>query len=229
MKYRITDIFLLLLFQVGIVTAQTEKVLTLQFNPVMGNNTLVADKVFYSNGDSITMEVLRFYISGIELLLNETTIWKEQNSFHLIDAVLINSLSVQLKQSSQLNYNKVKFNIGIDSSTNVAGAMGGDLDPTKGMYWTWQSGYINFKLEGKSKRCTARNNEFTFHLGGYQKPFNAMQTVVLEIGNTEILNIKLDLDKLISQIDLSKQNHIMSPGKEAVSLSEIVSKAFSIQ
>jgi hypothetical protein len=37
-----------------------------------------------------------------------------------------------------LKYDQIQFQLGIDSLTNVSGAMGGDLDPTKGMYWTWQ-------------------------------------------------------------------------------------------
>ena len=57
--------------------------------------------------------------------------------------------------------------------------MGGDLDPTKGMYWAWQSGYINFKMEGSCSQCLATKNNFEFHLGGYQQPFYAMQTIEL--------------------------------------------------
>ena len=81
-------------------------------------------------------------------------------------------------------HDKIKFNLGIDSLTNVSGVMGGDLDPTKGMYWTWQSGYINFKMEGSSAVCPTRNHEFQFHIGGYQDPFYAMQTLELEVKNS---------------------------------------------
>ena len=122
----------------------------------------------------------------------------------------------------------IKFNIGIDSITNYGGAMGGDLDPTKGMYWTWQNGYINFKLEGKSNLIGANNNEFTFHLGGYQNTFSTLQTLQFPVQYLSGIQINIAIDKLINEIDLSKQNHIMSPSKEAVILSNKLPAIFSI-
>lgn len=99
--------------------------------------------------DSIQLETLKIYISELSILNDKNVIWKEQNSFHLIDFSHPSTLLLILKLPSYQSFNKLKFNLGIDSLTNVSGAMGGDLDPTNGMYWTWQSGYINFKLEGK--------------------------------------------------------------------------------
>lgn len=228
---RITVIFLLITFSVNISSAQNNEAITLKFNPLFGKDALVLSKSYFSknNNDSIQIDVLRFYISGIELLLNEKTVWKESNSFHLVDASVISSLHINLNTSSKPVFDKLKINMGIDSTTNVAGAMGGDLDPTKGMYWTWQSGYINFKLEGKSKVCNTRNNEFTFHLGGYQHPYNTLQSVLLNANNSNELNIAINAEELISKINLSKQNHIMSPGKEAVSISTELTKVFKIQ
>ena len=122
-----------------------------------------ADSTLIKNGDSIQLKSLKFYISNIELVNGDKVVWQQKNSFHLIDASKNESLQIPLKHQSNLNFTKIKFNLGIDSMVNVSGALGGDLDPTKGMYWTWQSGYINFKLEGKSKKCKTRNNEFHFH------------------------------------------------------------------
>jgi len=134
-----------------------------------------------------------------------------------------------LSSPTNLKFTKIKFNLGIDSITNVSGAMGGDLDPTKGMYWTWQSGYINLKLEGKSKLCKTRNNEFQFHLGGYQNGDNALQTIILNVSENKEIDILIDIEQFVAAIDLSEQNQIMSPGKKAVLLSEKFSKIFSIQ
>ena len=117
----------------------------------------------------------------------------------------------------------------IDSVTNVSGALGGDLDPTKGMYWTWQSGYINFKLEGKSNLCPTRKNEFHFHLGGYLHPYNALKTVKLKVQQSTDIAVVFDVKKLFSAIDLKSTNQIMTPMKEAVLISEKVAQAFSIK
>lgn len=118
--------------------------------------------------------------------------------------------------------------MGIDSLTNVSGALGGDLDPTKGMYWTWQSGYINFKLEGKSQYCNTRNNEFQFHLGGYLQPFYCLQSLKMKVNNSQEINIVLDVKKIIDAIDLKSLNHVMSPGKDAMTLSIIAANSFTI-
>ena len=197
--------------------------------PVYGNTNLQLDSYYQLNNDSLQIELLKFYVSGIEFMNDDKSVWKEKNSFHLIDASVENSLTISLNAPDNIHFNKIKFNIGIDSITNVSGVMGGDLDPTKGMYWSWQSGYVNFKLEGRSNICKTRNNEFQFHLGGYQYPFSAIQTIVLNVKQEEPVNIELDLQKLISQFNLSKENRVMSPDAEAVRLSGYLSSAIRIK
>jgi hypothetical protein len=179
--------------------------------------------------DSITIETLRFYISSVELLQNGKVVFKEQNSFHLLDAALPETMTLTLKPDTTVQYDQIKFNLGIDSITNTAGIMGGDLDPAKGMYWTWQSGYINMKIEGSSPKCKTRKNEFQFHLGGYLAPYNPLQTVTLSTPSEKNILINVDLSRFFDVIDLSKQNHIMSPGKEAMTLSEAAAKMFFIR
>ena len=230
MSLKCSFLLLLIACEGIILPAQTVEEHILAFHFTMGNSALQLNNPHYQPGDdSIQIELLRFYVSGIELLNNNKTIFKEKNSFHLIDASENRSLLIPLNTAPNITFNRIKFNLGIDSVTNVSGAMGGDLDPTLGMYWTWQSGYINFKLEGKSNRCKTRNNEFQFHLGGYQSPFSALQTVILNTAATKKINIVLNMEKVIGDVDMVSQNHIMSPGKDAVSLSEKVSTNFSIQ
>ena len=199
---------------------------TVTVNPVFGNSNLQLDHWYkLKSGDSVKIETLSFYISGIELLNNGTSVWKEKNSFHLIEA----SQSNAIKIPSGIKYDHIKFNLGIDSITNVSGAMGGDLDPTKGMYWTWQSGYINLKLEGKSNLCATKKNEFQFHLGGYQNPFNSLQTIELSVKENQRIKIVLDMEKVFVQLNLSKQNHVMMPCKEAMISAKNIAKLFSVQ
>ncbi len=227
-QFRLCLIFFCL--QHGFSNGQTLTNHILDFQPTYGKSSLVLNdkNYFLDKGDSVVFNTLKFYVSGIELLNDGLTVWKEDNSFHLMDASNENSFSVLLKRPLNITFNKIKFNLGIDSITNSSGAMGGDLDPTKGMYWTWQNGYINFKLEGKSNQCKTRNNEFEFHLGGYQYPNNALQTILLSITPTEKTNIYLDIESLIKKIDLTNVNHIMSPGKDAVLISKNVAGIFSV-
>jgi hypothetical protein len=111
----------------------------------------------------------------------------------------------------------------------VSGALGGDLDPTKGMYWAWQSGYINFKLEGKSKLCKTRNNEFQFHVGGYLSPFQTIQQVSLKINSTNQINVSIDIEQFITELDLTEINQVMTPGVESVVLARKLPLIFNMQ
>ena len=107
--------------------------------------------------------------------------------------------------------------------------MGGDLDPTKGMYWAWNSGYINFKLEGTSPLCQTRNNEFSFHLGGYSQPYPSFQTIKLPIKKSKELTVVVNFADFFDQVNLTKQNKVMSPGKLSQDLSIQLTKLFSVR
>ena len=189
----------------------------------------LVDSAFTTN-DSKHLKIteVKFYLSKIQLLRNGKIVLEEKNGFHLVDAGQTNPFIIVVNNTQNISFDQVQFNLGIDSTTNVSGAMGGDLDPTKGMYWTWQSGYINFKLEGTSPLCTTRNNEFQFHLGGYQKPNYCLQPLSFPIKNSSKIDLKLDVQKILEQVDLPRTNHIMSPSAEAVLISKIVANAFTL-
>lgn len=219
-----------LFFYVNLLLANPPGATTLLWQLHWNNQPIHPDRFYaLNNKDSATIETVRFYVSGIQLLQNNQLVWKEENSIHLIDAGNNNSLHCLLNIPSGIQFNQVKFNLGIDSVTNVSGMKSGDLDPLNGMYWTWQSGYINFKLEGKSAACVNSRNDFQFHLGGYQQPHCALQTVVLAVKDNESISIGLDLGKLLSSLYLPKQNHIMLPNKEAVLMSEKIAQLFTVQ
>ena len=225
MKYVLVLIVIVHLVKAPLFSQTTS---CIKFSPSYGSSKLLVDSIYPLNtNDSIQITALRFYVSNIELIQQNKSVWKDATKFHLMDAFNEQTLAVNIP--SNISFTKIQFNLGIDSTTNVSGAMGGDLDPTKGMYWTWQSGYINFKLEGTSNVCKTRHNEFQFHLGGYQYPFNSLQTVFIETIPKSILEIQLDVQKIIQQIDLAQQHHIMSPGQEAMDFSEKVTNSLSVK
>ncbi len=194
--------------------------LSLRFAPVLGGRELNLANTgggTVDTGMSVTM--LRCYISGVSLWEDGKEVWREQNSYHLLDAEAPASLAWVLNVPPRLLYNAIHFRLGIDSATSSTGAHGGDLDPARGMYWAWQSGYVNFKLEGVSPQSTARKHQFHFHLGGYQAPYAAMQEVSLAVHPSSEIAVRMNLDEFLSGIDLAKLNSIMIPGKEAFKLS----------
>jgi hypothetical protein len=200
---------------------------TLQLNPSIHNQKLSLNKEFELNGEKMKIETFRFYISNISLLKDEKTVWREEYSYHLVDASVERSMKINLQLSGKTEFDKIQFDLGIDSLTNVSGVMGGDLDPTKGMYWAWQSGYINFKLEGTNPGCQTRNNSFQYHLGGYLPPYASVQTVQLNVAESDILNIRVDIASFLEKIDCSNIHSVMSPGEKAVELSQLASAIFN--
>ncbi len=203
--------------------------ITLLFKPVFNQKQVrINDALNNKNGDSISIHTLKFYLGHFVFFKNNKIVWQEKDSYHLLDLEDGNSLNIVLKPTHTLDFDNLQFQLGIDSLTNVSGAFGGDLDPTKGMYWAWNSGYINFKIEGYAEKCTARNHGFQFHLGGYMPPFQSVQTVRLMVPKKENIQIDLELAPLFEHIDWANKHSIMSPSKEAVKLSELISTLFIV-
>lgn len=201
----------------------------ISFNATIDGKELLQNLVLVKKErDTLQINQLKFYISNIQFLKDDSIVFTELNSYHLIDFNMPASTSISIKTFRSISFNSIRFNLGIDSLTNVSGALGGELDPTHGMYWTWQSGYINFKMEGQVSRWEEPTKEFQFHLGGYQQPFNALQKVELDVSNEEI-KIVLNLNPFLKLINLSRDHHIMSPSTKAVELSEMLAKNFKVK
>ena len=225
---RIILVFFCCIFSSNIF-AQKNIVITIQH--VWNEKKLVLNENYISQKkDTISIQILKYYISTIQFLKNNKIVWSEINSFHLIDEE--NEISKQInlaKMPTNINFDAIQFNVGIDSATNYAGVQDGDLDPSKGMYWTWQNGYINFKTEGKSNECKTRNNTFQFHIGGYENGFATAQKIKINASKNKPFEIKIDLEKLLSEINLSTQNKIMQPCKEAVDIANKLPLMFDAQ
>ena len=225
---------LLLVMQTFCLFSQQDKNQSIQIQLKFGSEDLVVGKQYISeNNDTLTFNVLRFYMSSIELNYQDNSIFKEKNSYHLIDIENPESLSIPLKTNLKRQIETIRFNIGVDSLMSVSGAMDGDLDATKGMYWAWQSGFVNMKIEGKSNSCQTRKNQFQFHVGGYLSPNYAMRTIELQNPKNQIPNdtieLVVDLAKLFSEIHLKEMNSIMIPGQKAMDLADLSISMFSLK
>ncbi len=228
--------FLLLLISSLLASAQKDTTLQLRFVSVYNKPQIstepiqLQDSSFFSNDkDSIEIRSLKFYISGIELYNNRILVWKEPNSYHLVDAANEKTCSLPLAFSNQKDFDILSFNLGIDSATNVMGVQGGDLDPMRGMYWTWQSGYINFKLEGTSPLCNTRHHAFEFHIGGYHYPYNTLQRIQLSASKDINTVAYLDIGKFLHLLNLAQTNQLMTPGRDALRVAEQLAKCFHSQ
>lgn len=203
---------------------------TITFQPTYAGEAIELNKPYHARktDSNIRFDLLKFYLSDLAFYQDGLLIHAPERKHWLIDAEEPESLIFKLDSVDLSKVNRLVLNLGVDSLTNVSGALGGDLDPTKGMYWSWQSGYVNFKIEGSSPACPARKNRFQFHVGGYEPEVIPLQRVELEVTQTNDLVIKLDLAPLFQIIDLRGNYQIMRPGTEAVELAKLVAAGFEM-
>lgn len=207
--------------------AAQSSALSLSFRLLANGKELETGKAFsIGASDTVVLRSFRVYISDIHLLQDDKPVWREPQSYHLYDSDEPGGVMLQVPPT--LSYDRIVFSLGLDSLTNVSGAMGGVLDPTKGMYWTWQSGYINCKVEGTSNRSRHPKQEFQLHLGGYTSPYATLRQISLPLTKTNTIAIAVDLSAFLSAAGLSQRDHVMSPGAEAVKLSKVLASCFSI-
>jgi len=124
----------------------------------------------------------------------------------------------------------------VDSIKNVSGVQEGALDPMKGMFWTWKSGYIFAKLEGQSDSSHLPSHYFTYHIGGINQNENALRVVQLNIPVTynqskKIIHIDANILQWFSSvhsIKIASTGYCHQPGALAVAIADNYSKMFSI-
>ncbi len=221
---RFTFAVIILLFNnVIIVWAQQAQI---SFIPKWQNQVLELGKYYpIANIDSIKVDAVKFYITDISLWNQGKQVYVDPTKYHLIDLELDNKVSLNL--SSKLPYDTIQFLIGTDSAANSSGAMAGDLDAMYGMYWAWQSGYINVKIEGSSSVCKTRKNVFQYHLGGYLSPNQTIQRVAFATTRNNI-NVAIFFDNILQYSTLLITPEVMSPGALAVKYMQQFKQSFEL-
>lgn len=206
----------------------------IRVHPEFNGETLVLETRKYVSpaNDTLQFERFRFYLSSIELVFEDGKVYKEAGSYHLVDLEEPSTLQLHLLHVPAGKITSVKFNIGVDSIKSVSGAMDGDLDPRFGMYWAWNSGYINAKLEGTSRSCKAYQNRFEFHIGGYSFPENSLRTVKLDLAQpleSDQLTLAADAQAWFNGVQLGKLPGVMIPGREAMMIADNYRQMFKVK
>ena len=144
----------------------------------------------YSNhfGETYYINKLKYYISNITLQTATDGKLYYKDGYHLVNAASeTNSFEFDMAPGS---YSSIRFLLGVDSAKNCSGAQSGALDPLNDMFWTWNSGYVMFKLEGTSPASAADLNRIEHHLGGYKGLYNVVTPIELSLYNSRMLEIK---------------------------------------
>lgn len=196
----------------------------IRFMPLLNGQALTPGKPVWVNTlkDTIRITSCRFYISDIQLFRNGKVVQAFPSKYLLADTEDTSSFTMKMKD--RIRIDTIRFVLGVDSVIQTSGAFGGDLDPSKGMYWAWQSGYIHFKLEGEAPSCTTRNHRFQWHLGGYRSPWNTIRVITLPV--KEDATVYLELLRLLEILFHQQVYELMSPGLKAREASGILATSF---
>jgi hypothetical protein len=186
-------------------------------------------------GEEYTPKNFKYYISNISLHTVDGKIVSSRGS-HLINEADSTSKTIALKVPAG-KFKQISFTVGVDSIYNVSGTQTGDLDPLKGMFWTWNSGYIMAKLEATSAASTAANNNVAYHIGGFKGVQKTPRKVVLQFtdtlrvdGNNKVV-IEANANKWFDgehSMKISTTPLCSSPGKLAAQFADNYSKMFKI-
>ena len=219
-------IFFVVLFFIG-ENVLAQKNIILKFENIANEKKIILDETIFTNAnkESYTISKLRYYISNIHFV-NESNYYPK-NVF-LVDASKKDSIKIMKPK----NYIGISFEIGVDSVLNCSGAQNGALDPLNDMFWTWNSGYVNFKLEGKLVDSTTK---IEHHIGGYKTPYITKRRIFIALPkdylkNKAAITIQMDLDKYWSSTNIIASNPVItSPGELAAKAADNFTKMFSLK
>ena len=180
-----------------------------------GSDSFLNRKLINDFGENYSISKLKYYVSNIKFETKEIT--NNQSNIFLIAASKQNIISVLVPAKKITG---ISFLLGVDSALNCSGAQSGALDPLNDMFWTWNNGYIFFKLEGSSDASNADLKRIEHHIGGFKGTNKSMRSIYLPINNPALLKqknlvIQLDIDKYwngLNKIKIAETPVITVPG-----------------
>ena len=180
-------------------------------NTANGKPIILRDSL-YSNyfGEQYSISKLKYYISNISIDN------KNAGGYYLMNAASgDSSLEISLEPG---NYNNLEFLLGVDSTRNCSGAQSGTLDPMNDMFWTWNTGYVMFKMEGNSPASTFDLQRIEHHVGGYRGSNNVATKIKFNFNEASLLQIKANnTTEILVETNLDNYWH----GNSDIKISEL--------
>ncbi len=241
MRTAASIIFFLLLVITGAATIVTgnpkpARTITLFFDHRIGDQILeLGTPAINIFGETITIERFRYYLSNFSITDKEGKITILPVQYFLVDEADPLSKKIELAVPS-MSISSIHFLLGVDSARNVSGIQTGSLDPAKGMFWTWNSGYVMAKLEGTAEVSTSPGHRFTYHVGGFKQEMNATRTISLNIEDTakqalQNIHITADINRWFkgnTDLRIAATPVCHSPGALAMQIADNYRSLFSI-
>ncbi|ASZ09928.1 hypothetical protein KTO58_26280 [Chitinophaga pendula] len=191
--------------------------LSIQFDNIVGEKNLQLNTGVYTNasGEQFSVSTLQYYISNIKVTTSGGQAYTvpQDSSYFLVSESSATSQFVKVKVPEG-EYATLSFVLGVDSlrSTAKVDKRTGVLDPAGeaggNMYWSWNSGYIFFKMEGSSAVAPG-DKKFRYHIGGfggYSAPtINNLKTIDIQLTAAGVAKVRQDREANIHlMVDVMK-------------------------
>lgn len=227
LKLQLTRIISLLLLCALILPAEAQHQgwLEFRFVNIANQKPIVLRDSTYINAhqEEYTISKLKYYVSNFSLI--QPLNLSDEHNYQLIDVAGKTDFKIPVAEGS---YPSIGFLLGIDSIKHCSGAQAYALDPMNDMFWTWNTGYVIFKLDGLSPQSSADRNRIEHHLGGYKAQqavstplqFKLEQPLLIEKDKTTIIILEMDLDAYWNgeeKISIASDPVCARPGTQAMS------------
>mgnify|MGYP000140182256 CR=1 FL=1 len=226
---------------------------TIEFENRVAAQTLVLNDTKYTNssGEDFTITTLNYFISNVALKKTDGTVVKMPDQYFLVRQADKSTLMPVLKDVPAADYTEMTFTIGVDSVKGISSVeqRTGVLDVasygTDNMYWSWNSGYIFFKMEGISSVAptnTGGIKKYQYHVGGFggrtAATANNLRTVTVSLpsvasvrkSKSPTIHLIADISKVfsgVSPLKIASGAVVMSP-TAAGPIANNYAKAFSV-
>jgi hypothetical protein len=156
------------------------------------------DTIKYTNeaGNQYSTRILKYYMSNVKMIKadgSEVVL----GTYNLVDAFSNTKNQFTLKGVPNGSYTAIKFLLGVDYTNNHTGLLEGDLDPGLGMIWSWNTGYVFLKHEGRFIDNAGVQQSFAYH---YATDKAAVEVTIPLTLKTEFLAKKVTLNLDIDQL-----------------------------
>lgn len=223
------------------LVAQDTGMVNLHFIHEANGKGLVLHDSVYTNraGETYSIKKLQYYLGHFRI--GGTGSMPEGDAYFLVKQTYMEEAKpLELKLPAG-TYTSLGFTLGIDSIDHCSGAQSGALDPINNMFWTWNSGYVIYKLEGNSPASPSDLGRIEHHIGGYKAGEDVAQTIIMNAskenpirvlkGRVTDIFIRVNLDAYwdgIQQIRISENPLCMSPGPLAQKIAANFPAMFSL-
>ncbi len=193
--------------------------------PSVGMQPIELGKEYTFGKETWRFQTVKFYVSEF------TSISAKGKVLNRIPTTLVNLEDSSGQSIGEIDAEAVRidFLLGTDSLCNVSGILEGALDPINGMYWAWNSGYINLKTEGMYRDSTGKEIPFEYHIGGYLAPNATGRSLSFPIEpKNGIPQLIMHMDHWLKFAFEKGLYSLMIPGKISAELATKVQDSFQL-